>query len=140
MSTAAKSGDGNAVLGADGSGVDERRETGQRGESLVAAYLERRGWRVICRNWRCDVGEIDLVCCDPDGAMVVCEVKSRSGVGYGSPLESITRDKVRRLRQLAAAWAREYPETIQALRVDAFGVLWHVDGTASVVHVRGVQP
>lgn len=106
----------------------------------MAGYLERRGWRVICRNWRCDVGEIDLVCCDPDGVMVVCEVKARRGSGYGAPLEAVTHSKVRKLRQLAAAWAREYPETIRALRVDAFGVLWRPDGTASVVHVRGIEP
>ncbi|MFT3877733.1 MAG: YraN family protein [Propioniciclava sp.] len=120
--------------------MDERRETGQRGEALVAAYLERRGWRVICRNWRCATGEIDLVCCDPDGVMVVCEVKARSGGGYGSPLEAITRAKVSKLRQLAAAWAKAYPERIQALRVDAFGVLWRADGTASVLHIRGIEP
>lgn len=120
--------------------MDERRETGERGEALVARYLERRGWVVLERNWRSREGEIDLVCRDPDGAVVVCEVKARRGLGFGTPLEAITHDKVRRLRHLAAAWAREQDAPVQALRVDAIGVLWHADGTASVQHVRGIEP
>ncbi len=117
-----------------------RRATGASGEDLVAGYLERKGWTVVARNWRCRVGEIDLVARDPDGVFVVCEVKARRGHGFGEPLEAITYAKVRRLRELAACWAREQPGGVPALRVDALGVLWHADGTASVQHVRGIEP
>lgn len=120
--------------------MDGRRETGDRGEALVARYLERLGWVVIERNWRCREGELDLVCRDPDGAAVVCEVKARSGRGFGTPLEAVTRDKVRRLRRLATVWAREQDAPVAALRIDALGVLWYPDGTASVQHVRGIEP
>lgn len=106
----------------------------------MARYLERRGWQVLERNWRCREGEIDLVCRDPEGAVVVCEVKARSGRGFGAPLEAITFAKVRRLRQLAAAWARAQAGPVGVLRVDALGVLWHPDGTASIHHVRGIEP
>lgn len=106
---------------------------------MVAHYLERRGWQVVERNWRCREGEIDLICRDPDGVAVVCEVKARTGRGFGSPLEAITHAKARRLRQLAAAWARSQPQHVGALRVDAVGVLWHRDGTASIEHVRGID-
>ncbi|HHU40351.1 MAG TPA: YraN family protein [Propionibacterium sp.] len=120
--------------------MDRRRETGGQGEDLVAHYLQRRGWEVLDRNWRTAAGEIDLVCRDPEGAVVVCEVKARRGRGWGSPLEAITYDKAVRLRRLAAAWARAHDVAVPSLRVDALGVLWHRDGTASVQHVRGIEP
>lgn len=120
--------------------MDRRRELGAEGEALAARYLERRGWRIIERNWRCREGEIDLVCRDADGVAVVCEVRTRSGQGYGSPLESVTHAKVRRLRRLAAAWAHAQAEPVGALRVDVLGILMHPDGTASVEHVRGIEP
>ena len=120
--------------------MDPRRETGERGEDLAANYLTRRGWEVLERNWRTAAGELDLVCRDPDGVVVACEVKARRGRGWGSPLEAITHDKAVRLRRLAAAWARSQEVPVPSLRVDALGVLWHPDGTASVQHVRGIEP
>ncbi|WP_232549720.1 YraN family protein [Propioniciclava soli] len=119
--------------------TDERMTVGRRGEDLVAAHLERRGWCVLARNWRCAEGEIDLVATDPAGVAVVCEVKTRRGLGYGSPLEAVTWAKARRLRRLAAAWARAQGVGLGGLRVDAFGVLVHPDGTASIQHVSGVD-
>lgn len=118
--------------------MDERRGVGRRGEDLAARYVERFGWAVLARNWRCRYGEIDLICREPDGTVVVCEVKARSGRGYGGPLEAITHAKSRRLRQLTAAWAREQPDPVPALRIDAIGVVWHPDGTATVSHERGI--
>lgn len=120
--------------------MDPRRETGERGEDLAANYLTRRGWEVLERNWRTAAGELDLVCRDPEGVVVVCEVKARRGRGWGSPLEAITHVKAVRLRRLAAAWARSQEVPVPSLRVDALGVLWHPDGTASVQHVRGIEP
>ncbi len=115
----------------------ERIENGARGEHLAEAYLLRRGWAVLERNWRCSEGEVDLVLRDPAGVVVMCEVKARSGLGFGHPLEAITYAKVARLRRLAAEWAR-LCGPVRAIRVDAVGVLWHPDGTASVTHVEGV--
>lgn len=117
----------------------EKQELGARSEELAAAWLERRGWRVLARNWRCRAGEIDIVALDPTGVAVVCEVKARTGLGYGRPLEAITREKARRLRRLASAWAQA-SGLRGALRCDAIGVLWWRDGTASVEHVAGIEP
>ncbi len=117
-----------------------KRATGGGGEDLAVAYLERQGWSILARNWRCREGEIDIVARDPSGAVAVCEVKCRRGLGFGAPLEAVTYAKVRRLRRLAAAWAAAQPVRVGVLRVDAIGVLLHADGTATVTHVRGVEP
>ena len=118
----------------------QRRTTGDRGEDLAATYLTDRGWTVLERNWRCVHGEIDLVLRDPDGVAVVCEVKTRNGTGWGSPLEAITRAKALRLRRLASAWARAQSMPVGDLRVDAVGITWYPDGTAAIEHVPGIQP
>lgn len=118
--------------------TDQRRATGGGGEDLAVTYLERRGWRVLARNWRCREGEIDIVAFDPDGVAVVVEVKCRRGDGFGDPLEAITRDKVRRLRRLAAAWVAQ-AGPVPGLRVDAVGIRAHADGTSTITHVRGIE-
>jgi len=50
---------------------------GRRGEQLAAQYLERAGFRILDRNWRCAEGEIDIVAAERR-VLVVCEVKTRS--------------------------------------------------------------
>jgi putative endonuclease len=114
---------------------------GLRGEDLAAAELERQGMTVLVRNWRCSLGELDLVAAETvAGRMTVvfCEVKCRSGLGFGDPLEAITWSKLRRVRQLAAEWLRVNELSPAAIRVDAVGVVLPRAGTPIVRHVRGV--
>ncbi len=60
---------------------------GRSGEQAAAEYLESCGLRILDRNWRCAGGEIDIVAVERY-ALVVVEVKSRTGMAYGSPLEA----------------------------------------------------
>jgi putative endonuclease len=62
---------------------------GKRGEDLAADYLRGAGLSIVERNWRCALGEIDVIARD-GGETVFVEVKTRAGVGYGHPLEAIT--------------------------------------------------
>ena len=107
---------------------------------MAAVWLQRCGWVILARNWRCREGEVDIVARDPDGVTVVCEVKCRRGDAFGDPLESITYEKVRRLRRLAAAWASAQERPVGRLRVDAVGVRTFADGTSAITHVRGLEP
>jgi putative endonuclease len=91
---------------------------------------------VLDRNWRCEVGEIDIVARDGD-TLVVCEVKTRSGTGYGSPLEAVTEAKARRLRALAARWLADRRVRPRGVRIDVVGVLLPRHGPVVVEHVRG---
>ena len=62
---------------------------GRLGEEAAARHLAGLGWTIIDRNWRCPEGELDIVA--RDGAnLVVCEVKTRSGLVYGAPVEAAT--------------------------------------------------
>lgn len=112
---------------------------GERGEELAARYVEELGWQVVDRNWRCRAGEIDLVALDQASAtLVVVEVKSRSSIGYGHPLEAVTPAKLNRLLRLAAAWAAEHQARVQHLRVDAVGVVMPPGGEVRITHLRGL--
>lgn len=110
---------------------------GRYGERVAARYLAEQGMVVLDRNWRCAAGEIDLVARDGD-TLVVCEVKTRSGVGFGSPLEGVTAAKAARLRRLAALWLSAHPVRPYEVRLDVVGVLRSPRGAARVEHVRGV--
>jgi len=115
---------------------------GRAGEDLAVRHLEGLGWAVIERNWRCEAGELDVVALAPQPGrppqVVVVEVKTRSGRGFGDPLEAITYEKAQRLRGLAVRWRREHPGIGAGLRIDAIGIV-KAPGTApELTHVRGL--
>jgi putative endonuclease len=122
-----------------------RAVLGRRGEDAAAGYLVRLGWIVLDRNWRCPEGELDIVARDRR-ELVICEVKTRSGLAYGSPTEAITAAKAARLRGLAARWATAHGYVGARVRIDVIGLL--AGGVAggiaggpdrfAIDHLRGV--
>ncbi|KPK09147.1 MAG: hypothetical protein AMJ64_01285 [Betaproteobacteria bacterium SG8_39] len=74
--------------------------SGARAEALCAERLRRAGLRIVARNWRCRLGEIDIVAEDAD-VTVFAEVRLRSVGRFGGAAESITAAK--RARLIAAA-------------------------------------
>ena len=71
------------------------------------AELESCGLRILDRNWRCAAEEIDIVAVDRHALVV--EVKARTGLRYGSPLEAVSRAKRARRRRLAVQWLKALP-------------------------------
>lgn len=93
--------------------VDRRKlDLGAKGEDLAAGWYTRRGYTVLGRNWRCREGELDLVL-SRDRCVVFCEVKTRTGSGFGLPAEAVTGEKQRRLRRLATRWLGEQPASVR---------------------------
>ncbi|MCA1943082.1 MAG: YraN family protein [Yonghaparkia sp.] len=110
-------------------------DLGRAGEQVAVDHLTAIGWQIIDRNWRCRQGELDIVA--RDGATtVVVEVKTRSSVDFGHPLDAITPRKLARLRRLAGEWSAAHPES-RRLRLDVIGVVAGREGT-SLDHLRGV--
>ncbi|HET9873102.1 MAG TPA: YraN family protein [Propionibacteriaceae bacterium] len=117
------------------------QQVGALGEDLAVAELKRQGLEVLARNWRCPIGELDVVAVEDVGGrrtLVFCEVKTRTGLGFGSPLESITTAKLRRLRYLAAQWLVTEGTHADAIRIDAVGVVMLRDEPPRLTHVRGI--
>lgn len=110
---------------------------GAYGETLAARRLVADGLVLLDRNWRCEAGEIDLVLRDGD-VLVVCEVKTRSSLAFGSPHEAVTPVKVDRMRRLAARWAEEHQVAPPEVRLDYVAVLRPRRGPSAIDHVRGI--
>ncbi len=121
-------------------GTPDRRALGQRGEDVAAAFLADRGLVVLERNWRCREGELDLVAAD-GGRLVVAEVKTRSGTGFGLPAEAVTARKAARIRRLAQRWlaARHAAggSGFAEVRFDVLAVLLAGGAAPRVEHYEG---
>jgi putative endonuclease len=117
--------------------VNAKDVLGQQGEQLAANFLTEAGLRVLDRNWRCNEGEIDIVAVD-GRTLVICEVKTRSGLRFGTPIEAITGQKARRLRKLAVLWVKAHGRTFDQIRIDIVGVLRAASGEFSIEHVKAI--
>lgn len=115
-----------------------RQRLGMLGENLAHAYLKQSGWLILDRNWRCRHGEIDLVGLD-GSELVICEVRTRQGERAGTPLESVTQRKIRRLRLLAWQWIQARGARPRSVRIDVIGIQVDQQGRHSITHVRGVE-
>ena len=115
----------------------QRTTTGAYGEACAARYLVALGMVVLDRNWRCELGELDLVLKDGQ-VLVFCEVKTRATAAFGTPLEAVSPTKVARLRRLAARWLRETGVAADEVRIDLVGVQLDRSGEGRYDHVRGV--
>src|SRR5947199_7279693 len=80
-----------------------RAAAGMAGEQATLHRYLGLGYRPMARNWRCPLGEIDLVVAR-GGMLVFCEVKTRAGSGFGGGYEAVTWRKQRKLRQLAEVY------------------------------------
>ena len=113
-------------------------ELGRRGEDLAAAWLQDNGLPVLDRNWRCPEGELDIVAADREdreSIVVFCEVKTRSGEGYGSPFDAVTQGKRRKLRRLGMLWlAQPQVRGFPRMRFDVIGVLWRPGEQPTIEH------
>lgn len=93
---------------------------GDEAESLASAHLEKGGFRVVGRNVRNDGGELDIVAWDGE-ILVFVEVKGRSGINYGTPVEAVDRRKRDRLTRAAGAYLAGM-QTEPMCRFDVVGV------------------
>ncbi len=113
-----------------------RQALGAWGERRAAQHLTDDSFRVVARNWRCPLGEIDIIAWDGE-TLVFCEVKTRRGLGFGLPAEAVVAAKARRLRRLGARWVslnNAYPREI---RFDVIAVLVRRPGSVEIDHIRG---
>lgn len=116
-------GDEYTIKGKKGIAVN-KQELGKLGETVAANYLEQRHYHILERNYRCKLGEIDLIAIKDDKLHFV-EVKTRSGTLYGHPAESITRKKRNHMENAAKVFLssnRWMPGMPQKVQFDAIEV------------------
>lgn len=106
------------------------RETGNIYEKQAAAYLQNNGYDILEQNFRCKLGEIDLIA-QKDNTLVFCEVKYRSSEAKGHPFEAVDRKKQEKIIKTAYYYLTYKRGEIPACRFDVIGIL-----KEEIIHVE----
>ena len=114
----------------------KRKQFGNHAEDVAVRFLERRGYKILHRNFRLRFGEIDIIAQDKDTLCFV-EVKARTTDDLGGPLESITYFKQRKLSKLALAYLRrEYKSLEVQARFDVVAIALDEQGRETVEIIK----
>ena len=117
--------------------INNKQSLGKYGEALAAGYLTKLGYSIICRNYRCRAGEIDIVAADGDTVCFV-EVKTRRSTFYGLPCEAVDRRKLLHIVRAAHFFMKEKSiEGFCDYRIDAVEVLVMNSGNY-LNHIKGI--
>ena len=95
---------------------------GSCGEDVAIRYLEMRGYRVIAKNFKCRLGEIDIIAEKRDEIIFV-EVKTRTNNKFGMPSEAVGKKKALRIRKAAAVYLLCNKRQNAKIRFDIFEIL-----------------
>ena len=112
------------------------KAAGDRGEDLVARYLQKAGYTLLDRQWRCRFGELDLVARSREGIVCFVEVKFRGPKSMGLPREAVDARKQARLRRTAGAYLSCY-ELDAPARFDVAEVYCEENGAMRVEYLAG---
>lgn len=111
-------------------------DTGFLGENLAARYLQRKGFKILDKNFLSRIGEIDLIASRKD-LLVFCEVKTRLNKEFGEPFEAVTTYKQERLRRLAECYLQKNQYCFGEVRFDVISILLADGGTrAQIDHIK----
>lgn len=99
-----------------------RLRVGAAGEAAALAHLREAGFRILDIDWRCRLGQADVVAED-SGTLVLVEVKARRGVSFGLPQEAVDLRKQRKLRALMDAYRLRTGRSEQPCRIDVLALL-----------------
>ncbi|HOW70866.1 MAG TPA: YraN family protein [Phycisphaerae bacterium] len=115
--------------------MDDRAELGRAGERRAARFLRQLGYRLVARNYRCPLGEIDLVVLDRH-IIVFVEVKTRTSDEYAAPEDAVTLEKQRRLSRSARFFIRQTRSGGRPCRFDVVAITLGDAGRMSVKHFK----
>ena len=122
-------------------GNKSRKNLGNFGEHLAASHLTQLGYTLIETNWRCAIGEVDIVAWHAQ-CLTFIEVRTRRGGGAGTPEDSITPTKQLRLQQLVEAYLQAHPALLDSqgepppCRIDLAAIEFDREGKLTRLQVR----
>ena len=101
--------------------------TAKLGEDKACNFLQKKGFKIIERNFRKGYGEIDIIAIDSSNqeekTLVFVEVKTRKSNSFGSPLEAITPWKLKSLIRTAQFYKLIHPNLPDNMRIDAVSII-----------------
>ncbi|MEM6606119.1 MAG: YraN family protein [Pseudomonadota bacterium] len=112
------------------------KSIGTRFEAKTASLLASSGYRVVCRNFRSRVGEIDLIATN-EHCLLFVEVKARSSSSHGGAVASVTRKKQCKIARCAALYLQQQPH-LKHLPCRFDVVIWMRDGATDSYCARWI--
>ncbi len=112
----------------------DRQELGRFGENAVAYYLEKKGYRILKRNYRVKGGELDIIA-EKDGVVAFVEVKTRTPEPLVNGLEAVTAAQRKMIIRTSEEYFRRFPHDLQP----RFDVVWVTVSDRKVVGFRYVE-
>lgn len=109
---------------------------GDWGEKTAAKYLTNKGYKIIEVNFRCKVGELDIIAIY-EGVIIFVEVKTRNNMNYGLPCESITRTKLKHLYKTIKFYTMINDLMDRELRLDIIEILM-LNGRGYINHIEDI--
>ena len=101
--------------------ANQKQTTGEQGEALAARYLKKKGYRIIEKNYRTKLGEIDIIAKDKD-TLVFVEVKARRSWQFGNPKAAVTPHKQRKISKVALHYLKNTRRSNVSARFDVAAV------------------
>lgn len=115
-------------------GSQSRDPLGERGENLAARHLRDKGYKIIFRNYRCEVGEIDIIARD-GGTLVFVEVKTRADE-EPAPEQQVNSTKQHQITKAAKTYLSRYGHPQPPYRFDVVAVVWPPNRDAQIRHIE----
>lgn len=109
------------------------KRLGTSGEELAWRFLKKKGYRIIERNYKTPIGEIDLIANDR-GVTVFIEVKTRSSISFGFPFEAVHTKKRQKLRNLALLYLKQ-KKILSPVRFDVLSIILRNNGDSEIEHL-----
>jgi putative endonuclease len=113
---------------------DFRKQVGNKGESLAEDYIKRKGYKIIQRNYRCRLGEIDIIAKDGD-TIVFIEVRTKQNENFGSPQDSVTSTKINKISKTALSFIQEKNLSGFSYRFDFIAITFS-QGKPNIEHIE----
>ena len=117
----------------DGMGT-YRKELGKWGEEQGCRYLMDHGYRIVYRNYRCPIGEIDIIA-SGEGQLIFAEVKTRRSTSFGTPAEAVNLKKQAKYHKTALFFLNDKGWKNASCRFDILEVIVHPDKSFRINHI-----
>lgn len=110
-----------------------RLELARLGEKACVKKLREKGYKILETNYRCSLGEVDIICCKKD-LIVFVEVKTRTTNIFGFPQESVNFIKQKKIKRIACYYLKRNNLFSQGCRFDVMSVIYNENKTMDIEH------
>lgn len=115
----------------------EHNDIGRWGEDIAARYMAGKGWYIRHRDWQWEHKDIDLVCIDEDDTtLLFVEVKTRTTLLRGNPIDAVDSKKRRNIVEAASAYRRLYKKENRHVRFDIISIIGSPDTNWKIEHIE----